>query len=47
MESIKNALGLGGGTTDTTQAGQEPISGEQGSGTAAQPYDAGNQQGRS
>lgn len=45
MEAIKNAIGLGAGKTDTTQEGQEPVSGQLGSGTAAQPYDLGNQQG--
>lgn len=44
MESIKNVLGLGG---STTQSGQEPVSGVTGSGTAEQPYDAGNAQGES
>lgn len=44
MESIKNALGLGG---STTQSGQEPVSGETGSGTIEQPYDGGNVQGQS
>ncbi|MCJ1429028.1 hypothetical protein MMC29_006941 [Sticta canariensis] len=44
MESIKNALGLGG---STTQSGQEPLSGVTGPGTAEQPHDAGNVQGHS
>lgn len=44
MESIKSALGLGG---STTQSGQEPVSGETGSGTVEQPYDGGNVQGKS
>lgn len=42
METIKSVIGLGKGT----QEGQEPISGETGAGTAEEPYDQGNQEGR-
>lgn len=41
METIKHAMGLG----PSNQAGQEPVSGQTGEGTATAPYDAGNQQG--
>ena len=41
METVKSVLGFG----KTEQQGQEPISGQQGSGTVAEPYDAGNQVG--
>jgi len=44
MESIKNAIGLGSGQV---QSGQEPVSGETGSGTVSEPYDAGNATGKS
>ncbi|MCJ1259146.1 hypothetical protein MMC24_006981 [Lignoscripta atroalba] len=40
MQSIKNAVF--GGSSDTTQSGQEPVSGQTGSGTTSQPYDGGN-----
>jgi len=39
MDAIKSAVGLG----KTTQEGQEPVSGQQGEGTAAQPFDQGNE----
>lgn len=42
MQSIKNAI-LGSGET---QSGTEPVSGQTGSGTAAEPYDAGNEAGK-
>ena len=38
MQSILNAIGLAG----STEAGQEPRSGQKGAGTASDPYDAGN-----
>jgi len=41
MEKIKDAIGLGA----TGREGQEPVSGEQGAGTATEPYDAGNREG--
>ena len=44
MEAIKNAIGLG---SNQVQSGQEPVSGETGSGTAVEPYDGGNADGKS
>ena len=44
MEAIKNAIGLG---SSQVQSGQEPVSGETGSGTASKPYDGGNANGES
>lgn len=41
MEKIKDAIGFG----SKFQEGQEPVSGEQGAGTATEPYDAGNREG--
>ena len=38
METIKSALGF----TKQEQSGQEPVSGQAGAGTAAEPYDQGN-----
>ncbi|KAK5136918.1 hypothetical protein LTR08_001425 [Meristemomyces frigidus] len=38
MDTVKDALGLGA----KTHSGQEPVSGQQGQGTADAPYDAGN-----
>ena len=43
METIKSAIGLGG---KSEQEGQEPVSGQGGEGTAAEPYDSGNVQGK-
>ncbi|KAK5122045.1 hypothetical protein LTR85_004291 [Meristemomyces frigidus] len=40
MDTIKNAVGLG----KESQEGQEPVSGQQGEGTAVEPFDAGNQE---
>ncbi|KAI7560103.1 hypothetical protein KC346_g22651, partial [Hortaea werneckii] len=40
MDAVKNAIGLG----QSTQQGQEPVSGQQGSGTAGEPFDAGNKE---
>lgn len=40
MEKIKDAIGLGA----MGREGQEPVSGEQGAGTATEPYDAGNRE---
>lgn len=41
METVKNAVGLG----KESQQGEEPVSGQQGEGTAVKPFDAGNQEG--
>ncbi|KAI7384342.1 hypothetical protein KC332_g15978 [Hortaea werneckii] len=41
MDAVKNAIGLG----QKTQEGQEPVSGQQGSGAAGEPFDAGNKEG--
>lgn len=40
MQSIKSAIGIGPKADET-----EPVSGETGAGTAAEPYDAGNAEG--
>ncbi|RMY46809.1 hypothetical protein D0865_09057 [Hortaea werneckii] len=40
MDAVKNVIGLG----QKTQEGQEPVSGQQGSGTAGEPFDAGNKE---
>ncbi|KAK1035887.1 hypothetical protein LTS16_014153 [Friedmanniomyces endolithicus] len=40
MDALKAAVGLG----KKEQSGQEPVSGVKGSGTAAEPYDSGNQE---
>ncbi|KAK1061914.1 hypothetical protein LTR74_010706 [Friedmanniomyces endolithicus] len=40
MEALKAAVGLG----KKEQSGQEPVSGVKGTGTAAEPYDSGNQE---
>ncbi|KAK0863978.1 hypothetical protein LTS02_006220 [Friedmanniomyces endolithicus] len=40
MEALKAAVGLG----KKEQSGQEPVSGMKGTGTAAEPYDSGNQE---
>ena len=51
METIKSVLGLGGSAPASKEetspdqhplSGQEPVSGQQGAGTATDPYDAGN-----
>lgn len=42
METVKHAVGL---DTPEQQQGQEPVSGEQGQGTATDPFDAGNKEG--
>jgi len=41
MEALEAAVGLG----KKEQSGQEPVSGMKGTGTAAEPYDSGNQEG--
>lgn len=41
MDAVKNVVGLG----QKTQEGQEPVSGQQGAGTAGEPFDAGNKEG--
>jgi hypothetical protein len=38
MDTVKSAVGLG----KKEEAGEEPVSGEKGEGTTAQPFDAGN-----
>ena len=42
MQTIKNAV-FG---TSEPKAGEEPVSGETGTGTASEPYDAGNALGK-
>ena len=39
MNTIKSAVGMG----KKDEEGQEPVSGEKGEGTTAEPFDAGNQ----
>lgn len=39
METIKSVLGYG---SVESQSGEEPLSGQTGAGTAAEPYDGGN-----
>lgn len=43
MEAIKSGLGL---TPKQPQEGTEPVSGESGKGTSAEPYDKGNAAGK-
>lgn len=43
MDKLKSAVGMGG----KSEEGQEPVSGAKGEGTSAEPFDAGNKQGRS
>lgn len=54
METIKSVLGLGGSASTSKEepspdqhplSGEEPVSGQQGAGTATDPYDAGNSDG--
>ena len=40
MDTLKGAVGLG----KKDQEGSEPVSGEKGEGTTAEPFDAGNKQ---
>lgn len=50
METIRSVLGLGGSAPAKEEStpdqhplsGQEPLSGQQGAGTATDPYDSGN-----
>ncbi|MCJ1389457.1 hypothetical protein MMC18_002314 [Xylographa bjoerkii] len=50
MESITNTInaakGYVSGSGNQTQSGSEPVSGQTGSGTTEQPYDAGNTTGK-
>lgn len=46
MDALKNATNVGT-TTTSQQSGQEPVSGEEGAGTATQPFDQGNAEGES
>ncbi|KAI9808092.1 MAG: hypothetical protein M1827_007512 [Pycnora praestabilis] len=43
MDSIKNAIGLGG-NQQVEKSGREPVSGQTGSGTVSEPFDTGNTQ---
>ena len=46
MDALKNPTNLGGGISTTSQqSGEEPVSGEKGTGTATEPYDQGNAEG--
>lgn len=45
MESMKQAASNLMGSGNTTQSGQEPVSGQTGAGTVNEPYDQGNQYG--
>ena len=40
MDKVKGAIGLG---KADKESGEEPVSGETGEGTTAEPFDAGNQ----
>ena len=44
MDALKNPTNLGTSTT-SQQSGEEPVSGEKGTGTATEPYDQGNAEG--
>ena len=44
MDALKSATNIGT-TTTSQQSGQEPVSGEEGAGTATQPFDQGNAEG--
>ena len=44
METLKSVIGLGK-TEPAADESSEPVSGQQGEGTAAQPFDAGNNEG--
>lgn len=46
MDALKSATNFGT-TTTSQQSGQEPVSGEEGAGTATQPFDQGNAEGES
>lgn len=41
MDKVKSAVGLG---KSDKEEGEEPVSGETGEGTTAEPFDAGNKQ---
>ncbi|KAI4281720.1 MAG: hypothetical protein L6R38_003470 [Xanthoria sp. 2 TBL-2021] len=43
VEKVKETLGMG----SESQSGTEPVSGETGEGTVDQPFDQGNQEGKS
>lgn len=51
MDTIKSTIASASkyvyGDDASNQSGQEPISGQQGKGTADEPFDAGNQEGES
>ncbi|KAK0507766.1 hypothetical protein JMJ35_009655 [Cladonia borealis] len=46
MDALKNPTNLGGTSTTSQQSGEEPVSGEKGTGTATEPYDQGNAEGK-
>ena len=45
MEDLKQAAAGLNQKTEALKSGQEPVSGEQGAGTASEPYDQGNSEG--
>lgn len=47
MEDIKKAAADLNQKTEELKSGQEPVSGEQGAGTASEPFDQGNSEGTS
>ena len=47
MEDLKKAAADLNQRTEALKSGQEPISGEQGAGTASEPFDQGNSEGLS
>ena len=47
MEDLKKAAAELNQRTEALKSGEEPISGEQGAGTASEPFDQGNSEGLS
>lgn len=43
METLKSVIGL---SSTKPESGKEPVNSETGAGTATEPYDAGNQEGK-
>ena len=47
MEDLKKAAAGLNQKTEALKSGQEPVAGEQGAGTASEPFDQGNSEGES
>ncbi len=47
MDDLKKAAANLNQRTEELKSGQEPVSGEQGAGTASEPFDQGNSEGAS